>query len=255
MPTGARVVLLSCILIVAWAAPAPAHDQSAIEVALSHPDRLAEDRELDDKRKPGEVLAFFGVGPGSTVLDVFSGGGYYTGILSPLIGPEGTVIAHNNNTYIGFVTDELDKRYAQGRPGNVRFLVAEANDLEIKPGSVDTALMILSYHDMYFRPEKLDWPEIDPARFLGNIFAALRPGGVLGIVDHVASPGSPPESGNTLHRIDPALVRRQVEDAGFVFDGESEALRNPGDDHLLEVFDERIRRRTDRFILRFRKPE
>jgi predicted methyltransferase len=87
------------------------------------------------------------------------------------------------------------------------------------------------------------------------VFKALKPGGTFLVVDHVAEAGSGMRDTDTLHRIDPAIVKQQVVAAGFVFEGESNVLRNPADDHKKVVFDKAIRGRTDQFIYKFRKPQ
>jgi predicted methyltransferase len=225
----------------------------AIAAALAHRDRPDADREADARRKPGAVLQFFGIEPGMTVLDLYSGTGYYTEILYRIVGDEGAVWAHNNTPYLRNV-EPLAARYADGRLAAVVRITAENNELELPADTFDAVLMILTYHDIYFVNEAIGWQRIDGPALLAELFRAMKPGAVLGIVDHVAAPGSPPETGNTLHRIDPSLVRRELEAAGFVYEAASDVLRNPDDDLMTQVFNEQIRGRTDRFVFRFRKP-
>ena len=227
---------------------------SPILTAVRDPARPKTDREQDARRHAAEVLAFFGIEPGMVVLDLFSGGGYYAELLSYAVGPAGRVVAHNNTPYLSSAEDELATRYAPGRLANVERIVADNNQLELTPERFDAVIMIKVYHDVYFVSEEMGWEQIDGPRLLDEIFRALKPGGVLGIVDHVAAPGSPPETGGTLHRIDLALIRRDMAAAGFVFDGQSDVLRNPADDYSQSVFAPTVRNRTDRAVLRFRKP-
>ena len=238
------------------ATPSPAESSSeAITRALAAPGRPADDLKQDAARKPAEVLAFFGVKPGMTVLDVFSGGGYYTEILANLVGPEGRVYAHNNTPYLSFVKDEIDKRYADpSRLPTVERFIAENNELDVPENKFDFVLMSMVYHDIYLVDEEHGWPRIDGPKMLAEIHASMKPGSVLGVIDHVAAAGSPPETGGTLHRIDPELLKRDFTAAGFVFEAESDVLRNPEDDHTKQVFDESIRGKTDRFVYRFRRP-
>jgi len=236
-------------------APPAAAGADAIASALKAPGRLPEDLQQDANRKPAEVLAFFGVKPGMTVLDLFSGGGYYTEILAALVGPEGNVYAHNNTPYLDFDKDPIAKRYQDpARLPNVERFIAENNALELPDNKFDFVLMSMVYHDVYLADEEHGWPRIDAPKMLAEIFASMKPGAVLGVIDHVAAAGSPPETGNTLHRIDPELLKREITAAGFVLDAESDILRNPADDHTLAVFDPNIRGKTDRVVLRFRKP-
>jgi predicted methyltransferase len=227
---------------------------SSIYAAVNNPQRRSVDREQDERRKAADVLNFFGIQPGMVVLDLYSGGGYYAELLSYIVGPAGRVVAHNNTPYLRFAEDELAARYTEGRLANVEQIVAENNQLELTADVFDAVIMIKSYHDSYFVSEEMGWVKIDRPELLREIFTALKSGGVLGIVDHAADPGTPPESGGTLHRIDPAVIVRDMAAAGFRFDGESDVLRNPADDRSKVVFDPSVQGRTDRVVLRFRKP-
>ncbi len=222
--------------------------------AVANADRSAADRERDAGRKPAEVLEFFGIERGMTVLDMFSGGGYYTEILSRVVGPEGTVVAHTNAAYADYVAEETAARYGNDRLSNVGFLNAENNELELDTGTFDAVMMILAYHDIYYVAPNDGWPKIDGPRLVAELYDGLKPGGILAIVDHYASAGSPRETGNTLHRIDPQIVIDELEAGGFVLEAKSDVLRNMDDDHSLNMADPAIRGKTDRFVLRFRKP-
>ena len=226
----------------------------AIEAAVNHPSRRAADRAQDRERRADKVLAFFGIRPGMTVLDLYSGGGYYTELVSYLVGETGHVVAHNNKPYLSFAAAELAGRYDGDRLSNVEQLVAENNELELEPERFDVVLMIKTYHDLYYVDEEQGWPRIDIDKFLAEIYAAMKPGGVLGIVDHNAAPGSPSSTGATLHRIDPALIKRDLTAAGFIYAGETSVLRNPDDDLSQSVFSESVSGMTDRSVMRFRKP-
>jgi len=229
-------------------------EESVYVMAQNQPARSADDRGRDLKRKPAEVMQFFGIEPGMTVLDLFSGGGYYSELLSYVAGPAGRVVAHTNAAYTSFAGDEATARYADGRLPNVEVLVAENNELALPEDEFDAVLMILSFHDIYYSNPEDGWPKIDGPALLAELYAGMKPGAILGIVDHVAQSGSPAETGGTLHRIDPAIIRADIEAAGFTFEDESPILRNPEDDHLKNVFDADIRGRTDQVVLRFRKP-
>ena len=115
--------------------------------------------------------------------------------------------------------------------------------------------MILAYHDVYYSNPKEGWPKLDGPGLLAELYQALKPGGTLGIVDHHAEAGAPRETGGTLHRIDPSLVIADLTSSGFELEEKSDALRNMSDDHRRTVFDPELRGRTDRFMLRFRKPD
>ena len=249
------LVLLTLSFTIDTAIAADDNDaRNVVEAAVANQHRSAADRESDKGRKPAQVLQFFGIKPGMRVLDMYSGGGYYTELLSYIVGSDGKVIAHTNKAYADFRGEETNKRYADGRLANVEVLRAENNALSLPEDKLDAAIMILAYHDIYFVDEENDWPEINGDKLLAELHNGLKPGGILGLVDHVAATGSPAETGGTIHRIDPALVIREVEAAGFVLEGESDALRNPDDDLSVTMYDPSVRGKTDRFILRFRKP-
>jgi len=224
------------------------------EAAISNSARSEADRERDAGRKPAEVLEFFGIEPGMRVLDMFSGGGYYTEMLSYIVGDDGKVIAHSNEAYAGYVGDEAITRYANDRLSNVEILMAENNKLQLEANQFDAILLVLSFHDIFYADPKNGWPKIDGSKFLAELYGALKPGAVIGIVDHYAEAGSPRETGGTLHRIDPAIVVADMQNAGFVLDGKSELLRNTDDDYSVNMFDPAVRGRTDRFVMRFVKP-
>ena len=230
-------------------------ERLVVQAAAANPARLANDKILDARRKGDEVLEFLGIRPGMTVLDLYSGGGYYSELLSYLVGVKGAVIAHNNAPYLKLAEKEIAERYAPGRLGNVERITAENNQLALTPNRFDAVLMIDAYHDIYYVDEASGWSRIDGPKLLAEIYRSLKPGGLLGVVDHVAVVGAPAETGGTLHRIDPERLKREITAQGFVFEAESDVLHNPADDHLKAVFDPSIRGHTDQAVLRFRKPK
>ena len=206
--------------------------------------------------RPAEVLAFLGVGASMTLLDVSAGTGWYTEILSRAVGPTGRVIAHNHpGARTTLPAEAFEARYGGNRLPNVEQLFVRHNGLRLPPGSVDVVLMSMVYHDTYWHRDGVDWGPIDRQALLESLREAVKAGGVVGVVDHYAAAGRDPfESVMAVHRIDPAVVRRDFAAAGFVLDGESDVLRTTTDDHSLSVFDAAVVGRTDRFVLRFRKP-
>jgi len=255
---GVLVAALSLPAMSAYAADpmdAAAESAKAVAAAIASPDRLTSDLEQDARRKPAEILAFVGVAPGMHVADMFSAGGYYTELLARTVGVKGQVIAYNNTPYYNFAKKGIAERYANDRLGNVRQLTADIDKFDVAPGSLDAAMFIMSYHDLYWRPDDGSWPATDPMVLLKGLYTALKPGAVVVVEDHVASAGvDPTKSVNKMHRIDPAIVKRDFEKAGFAFDAESRVLAHPDDDHSKAVFDESIRGKTDQFVFRFKKP-
>ena len=215
-----------------------------------------EDHQRDLRDKPAEVLAFFGLKPGMRVLDVNAATGYYTELLARAVGPQGHVIAHNHPGAVPMLgAQAVAQRYRDGRLPNVETLLARHNELRLPPGSLDMVLMSMVYHDTYWYQQGVDWGPVDQQALLKILYAALRPGGVIGVIDHAAIGGSNPGiSVMALHRIDPKVVRQDFLAAGFELEAQSGLLRNPSDDHTLGVFDPLIQGHSDRFVMRFRKP-
>ena len=226
----------------------------AVAAAVANPQRPAEDIKKDAGRKPDQVLAFFSIKPGMTVLDLFSGGGYYTEMLNSVVGEDGKVIAHTNEAYIPFSGEIYQKRYVDGRLAQAETIIAEADDLELKENSLDAAMLVLTWHDFLYADEKGGWHAINEALLIDKLCKAMKPGGVLGLIDHAANSGGEPEQvAKDLHRIDPQVVRDAFAKSCFSLDAEAEFLRNSNDDHTLAVFDKSIRGKTDRFVFRFVK--
>jgi predicted methyltransferase len=237
----------------AQTAPAAAPDAMAMPAALpaniaaavADPAR-AEDAQIDARRHGGELVAFAEVKPGDTVLELIPGGGYFTRLFSKAVGADGKVYAMWPTEY----DESTDKLQAIADAyGNITILKESAAALSV-PAPVDVVFTSQNYHDY---PDKFMGP-VDLASFNRQVFDALKPGGLYVIVDHAAETGSGLRDTETLHRIDPAIVRSQVEAAGFEFVDESDVLRNPADDHTLKVFDKSIRGRTDQFVYKFRRP-
>ena len=214
--------------------------------------RLARDVALDARRHGPEIAAFAGVKSGDKVIDLIPGGGYWTRTFARIVGPSGHVYGIWPKPYAMESGSDV-KRYAAatGTPAfaNVSASTQPATSLTA-PEKVDLVFTSQNYHDY---PDKF-MGSIDPAVLNKAVFDALKPGGIYLIIDHAAAAGSGMRDTDTLHRIDPEIVKKQVTAAGFVFDGESKLLANVGDDHSKPVFDPSIRRHTDQFIYKFRKP-
>jgi len=224
----------------------------AIAESLASPERLERDAKSDPLRRPDLVLEFFGVKPGMTVLDLFSGGGYYTEIVSRVVGDSGKVTAHNNQAYLDYAKETVQVRYADNRLTNVERVTSEAVNLELPPNTFDAALVMLTWHDFYYVDPDNGWPPIDQPALTAKLCSALKPGAVLGISDHVANTGTDvPETAQALHRIDPERIKADLAGSCFQFEGEINVLRNPNDDHTLPMFADGLRGRTDRVVYKF----
>jgi predicted methyltransferase len=229
----------------------PAAVPASITAAVNDPARQA-DKADDARRKVADVMAFARVKPGQKVLELIPGKGYFTRVFSAAVGPQGHVYLVWPDEYAKEDTDGVSASQAlvaDPHYKNVSVLNQPAAQLS-SPERVDLVFTAQNYHDY---PDAF-MGKADLAAFNKQVFAALKPGGLFVIIDHVAPVGTGLQDTDTLHRIDPAIVKKQVEAAGFVFDGESTVLRNPADNHTLKVFDKTIRGHTDQFIYRFRKP-
>lgn len=227
---------------------AAAGDAVARAVADEH--RPAEDKARDADRKPAEMLAFAEVHPGEVVGDFLPGGGYFTRIFSKAVGADGKVYAIISEAQAkAEKPPAVNAIAADPAYGNVEVVAAQFQSLSL-PQKADLIWTSQNYHDLHLSRLNLDVAAVNKA-----VFEALKPGGYYVVLDHAAAPGSPVGVADTLHRIDPAIVRKELEAAGFVFVAEDDALRNPQDDHSKGVFDPSIRGRTDQFIYKFKKPE
>lgn len=233
--------------------PPAVADQEAIARAIANESRTDQHRERDARSKPEVVLGLLNLQPGQTVADVFGGGGYYAELMAGIVGPEGTVILHNNTPYSRFVEKQLNERYAGDAVPSIRLLKSEVDDLKLEPGSLDAALMVMSYHDLFVHAPDRGWDNTDVPLFFSQLHAALKPGGRLVIVDHAAVDGTGKSAAQEVHRIDEAWAKQDIERNGFRFVAGSDALRNPEDDRTKMVFDKSIRGKTDRFILAFER--
>lgn len=229
---------------------APAQLPAYATMAVAAADRPAADTARDADRKPAEMIAFAGIKPGDKVADIIPGGGYFTRVFAKAVGPKGHVYAIVPAALAARMPKAADGVNAiAAEPGykNVTVAVVAFSSVP-EPGLLDVAWTSQNYHDIYNNDPAV------AAQFAADIFKALKPGGVFVVVDHVAAAGTDAAAGKPLHRIDPALVKAQVIAAGFVLEGQSDALVNPADMHDKPVFDPTVRGHTDQFALKFRKP-
>ena len=241
----------ACVAILATAmAAVPIMANADLTADLAAESRSAEDRARDAARQPAAVLAWLGIGPGMTVMDLFASGGWYTEVLSIAVGPQGMVYAQNPPMFLEFRDGYYDKamaeRLAGDRLANVKRVDLNVNESGLAEGSLDAAFSALNFHDIH----NMGGAEA-AADFLAAVKALLKPGGVLGIVDHY---GDSDKDNNALHRLDVDAALPVIEAAGFEVSS-SDLLRNAaGDDRTTMVFDESIRGKTDRVLYKLVKP-
>ena len=233
------------------AEPPRQFSQAALDRALADPARK-DQSEVDVRRKPAQLIALAGVKPGDKVLDLIPGSGYWTRIFSKIVGSQGKVYAVWPQPYAREATGDiaaLNKLAADKYYGNIVTEVQPSTTLTA-PEPLDVVWTSQNYHDY---PDQF-MGKTDPSVLNNAVFKLLKPGGTYMIIDHMTKPGTGLAQTDTLHRIDPAIVRQQVEAAGFRFAGESKVLNNPADPLDIAVFDKSIRGRTSQFAYKFVKP-
>jgi predicted methyltransferase len=248
-----RVLVLGAVLACAsaQAAESPAI-HPAIQAAVDSQDRPPKDRARDDNRHYAEILEFFGVRPGMTILELFGAGGNTAEVLARAVGPNGKVYMQNPDFfYERFGKNGVDERLANNRLPNVVRLDKPLNAMGLEPNSLDGATAFMVLHDFF-------WLSQDVPGILKDVHKALKPGGWFGVVDHSAPAGTEAADAKDRdkgpHRIDEAYVKKIFADAGFVLEASNDVLRNPADDRTKPFYDESFRgKSTDRFVLRFRK--
>ncbi|MDV3258396.1 MAG: methyltransferase [Sphingomonas sp.] len=248
-----RAILLAIFLAGTMATAASAQPADVAAAVAATGSRTEANVKLDESRKPVEVLGYLGLEPGMRVLDMFGANQYWAEILAPAVGPNGFVTVWQPSQ---FLNDKRRASFAEfaARQKNVLLINSPFERPAIGENAYDFILMNLDYHDVYWESTERNIPRMEPSEWLRRLYAAARPGAVVGIIDHVAQPGGDTrETVEKLHRIDPELVRADFERAGFLLEGSSDLLRNSADDHSLNVFDDKIRGRTDRFFFKFRK--
>ena len=228
--------LLGLLVFLTTGCAATSSDYRAI---LSHPGRPENERQLDAARKPEEVMTFYGVSRGDKVADLLAGRGYYTIILSQVVGAEGVVYSTNTRE-----REDWSDRFKRQPFTNVRTVVGPVDQIGLpQDGSLDFAFTHLNYHDL---------PRAARAGMNKRVLAALKKGGIYGVADHSAREGSGDSDSNTLHRIDKRLVIKEVTEAGFRLVGEGTMLSRPDDKRDFNV--NKVRNQDDRFVLKFVKP-
>jgi predicted methyltransferase len=226
--------------------------QLAVLDAVAAEDRTEEDVALDAGRQPQRLFTFLGVAPGMQVAELAAGGGYSAEILARIVGPEGKVYGQNTRFILErFAEAPWSKRLLKPVMGNVVRIDSEFDQpLPPQVKNLDMATLILFYHDTV-------WMKTDRDAMNRTVFAALKSGGVYGIVDHSAREGAGVEDAETLHRIEEAVVRVEVEKAGFLLQESADFLRNPDDTRDWNAAPSQSAEQSgtsDRFVLKLMKP-
>jgi predicted methyltransferase len=245
-----RKIWFASLTMIALCAPVIASPKPSevIASAVADPARPADAKAADALRKPAETLAFAGVRPGMTVGEFYPGGGYFTRMLSDVVGPSGHVYGIENDLWKGAV--EADKALiAGGKLKNVSIDVQPFGTVRF-PKPLDLAWVTQNYHDLKIAK----YGKVDTLTFDRAVYAALKPGGTYFILDHQGAPNLTDADIEKLHRINRDVVVREVTAAGFKLVAEGNFLRRPADDHTKSIFDKAIQGHTDQYALKFVKP-
>jgi predicted methyltransferase len=221
---------------------------AAIDASIASTERTQADRDRDQREKPAEGLAFAGEKPGMTVADLFSAGGYYTELLAGVVGANGKVYAINNVPYAQYSKKGIEARFTEGRLKNVEPRLIEASWFDIAPRSVDVAVIVMSFHDVYWVDEKEGWPAINTEGFIDSVKRMLKPGGKLLVVEHNAPAGSGAEMAGKAHRLNEDFAKKAITSRGFVLEKTYDGLRNKDDQLDKLVFDPSVKGKTDRYV-------
>jgi predicted methyltransferase len=226
----------------------------AIAAAVADPARPQADRDRDADRKPAECIAFAGLKPGQRIADLIPGGGYFTRIFSGVVGSKGQVFAVAPPKRPDAPPDRpepaaaVNAIAADSHYKNVTVSVEKVAELKL-PEKLDMVWTSQNYHDVH------NVPNIDVGTFNKAVFASLKPGGIYIVIDHATEKGAGFTATSTLHRSDPDAVKTEVMAAGFEFAGSSDVIASPADDHKAKVFEQGLHDKTDRYLLKFRKPK
>ncbi len=222
---------------------------------MGQDDRPADDYELYEVRKVASVLAFAAPTPGMTIVDLEAGSGLYTELLSRIVGSEGSIYMQNPKEFDAFLPPEkMEARLGNDRLANVTLTKSPFDTLNVPDGSADMVTWFLGPHELWYTPKGAEAGALgNPEAAFTDIARVLKTGGHFVALDHKAAAGSPAAIGGELHRIDPAILITMAEAAGLSLVGESDVLAHPEDDLTKNVFDPEIRRKTDRFLLKFVK--
>ena len=249
-----RTLAAFSLILAAIPATAAAPAASTIAAAIASPDRRPDNVKLDEGRKPAAVLQYLGLKPGMQVLDLFGANGYWAEIMVPVIGPKGHDTIWQPTQFYG----AKGKAYMDGfiaKHPNVTLITSPFEAHELPRNYADFVILNNNYHDNYWQNDKFKIPKMDPSLFLKSVYEAMKPGAIIGVIDHVANKNDDPRATvEKYHRIDPELIKADFKRAGFVLVGSSDLLRNPADDHSLEVSNPKIAGHTDRAIFKFKKP-
>jgi predicted methyltransferase len=244
-------VSLACAAFLLLAGHASAAD--LYDAAVAHAGRSDADRQRDSMDHPADILRLAGIKPGMRIADVLAGDGYYSELASYVVGPKGKVLMINNAAFDHWSDGPLQKRLQAGRLTNVEHKTLDLDHMNLESESLDAIFLIKVYHDLYWVDPEGVWPKVDTKAVLDQLARALKPGGVLLLVDHSAKEGSGTSAASPLHRIEESYAIKDFESRGLTVAAKSDVLRKPSDARDLISYKGPALGKTDRFVLVLRK--
>ncbi len=246
-----RLLPTALLLVIQCTVVAAAADR--FDAAVAHAGRPAADLKRDALDHPADILRLSDIKPGMTIADVLAGDGYYSELASYVVGPTGKVLLLNNAAFDKWTDDERKTRLADNRLPNVEHLTVDLDHMNLAPHSLDAVLLIKVYHDLYWVDSGGTWPKINVPGVLDQLHQALKPGGVLILVDHSAAKGHGKSDATSLHRIEEDFAVKDFLSHGFVVQDRSDVLRMPKDLRDQISYKGPMLGKTDRFIVVFRR--
>jgi predicted methyltransferase len=244
-------VLIVAVAMFSYASPIRAAD--SYDAAVAHAGRSAADLKRDAVDHPAELLRLTGIKPGMHVADVLAGDGYYSELLSNLVGPKGQVLMLNNAAFDNWAGDDRKNRLVGNRLPNVQYRIVDLDHMDLGTATLDAIVLCKVYHDLYWVDPTGEWPKIDVPAVLDQLARALKPGGVLLLIDHSAKPGRGSADASALHRIEEAFARGDFAKRGLQVVATSDLLRRPDDARDQITYKGPMLGKTDKFVLVFRK--
>jgi predicted methyltransferase len=243
-------VLLGAVCL---AASLHANAADRFDAAVANPGRSAADVKRDALDHPADILRLSGIAPGMRIADVLAGDGYYSELASYVVGPKGKILMINNAAFDHWSEGPLEARLKSGRLANVEHETLDLDHMNLAPESLDAVFLIKVYHDLYWVDSEGVWPKIGTRGVLDQLARALKPGGVLLLVDHSAKSGSGSTAASALHRIEERYAITDFESRGLKVVAKSDLLRRPDDARDQVSYKGPMLGKTDRFVLVFRK--
>ena len=243
------LLALAAMMVLTGCATQSSLTADQIGAVLSAPDRGEADKANDTRRKAREMMAFIDARPGMRAMDVNAGAGYTAETLARMVGETGRVIAHNTPLFMENSNKGRFEARVKAYSGKNLTLSVQPYETLLPPdaakGSLDLVTFMFNYHD-------LGWLGAERARLNRAVFEALKPGGYYVLADHSGRAGTGISESKSLHRIEEAFLRKEIESAGFKLVAEGNFLRNPADPRDKSVF--KPAQPNDEFVLKFQKP-